>query len=82
MKKVYGVFVLTNGYEIFAEFGENGIISIPFNKIKSIYDIWTEYDIVRLEFMLAEYEDRFVGWRIAEIEITETFSFSFVGDVI
>ena len=75
MKNVYKVFVLVNpSNEIFVDFTEDGFYTVEPCNISRISEIWAEYTKTKLETLVNVY-DRLKDFRVAEIEVTETFEF-------
>ena len=75
MNKKYRVYVLVKGQYLFVNFSEEGNETIHAMDVKSTNDFWFDNNKENLEFMLLEYEKRLEGFRVAELEITETFDF-------
>ena len=75
MKTVYRVFVLISpSNEVFVDFTEDGACTVEPCNIAHIAEMWAEYTKARSEALINVY-DQLKDFRVAEIEITETFEF-------
>jgi hypothetical protein len=75
MKNKYITYILVSpDNKVFVDFTFDGVYTKDPQMISSITGMWTEYYKERLEDMITRY-DRLKDFRVATIEITETFEF-------
>lgn len=67
----YMTYIVMKDNDVFVDFSDDGsVTTLNINDIKSIDDIWHDPNNERLEDMLIEFEKRFEGFHVVEIEVT------------